>query len=81
MNAELQAPETEAETTARLRDVQDHCHRHPSPDPIMVWEHIKILHERAAAAGVDGILILASFGEDPVTGVEIKERVRALQDR
>ena len=49
-----------------------------TPAPTRLWSGstFRILHERAAAAGVDGILVLASFGEDPVTGVEIKERVQ-----
>jgi hypothetical protein len=40
-----------------------------------VHTHIKMLHDLAAASGVDGVLVLACYGENPDTGRKTSSRV------
>jgi hypothetical protein len=47
----------------------------PRFDCAAVEKHVTMLHERAAASGVDGKLVLFGAGEDPTTGQKVKARV------
>lgn len=46
----------------------------PPFDPGAICTHLEMLHGLAAAAGVDGYLALAGYGEDPHTGTKARER-------
>lgn len=43
-------------------------------DPVAIRTHIEMLHGLAVASGADGHLALAGYGENPSTGVKLRER-------
>ena len=47
----------------------------PTPNPVLARAHFEMLHELAAASGIDGVMVLCSYGENPTTGAELKPRV------
>ena len=39
----------------------------PALAPTLVRAHVEMLHSLAAASGVEGILVLCGYGQNPVT--------------
>ncbi len=46
----------------------------PMPDPVAIRAHLKMLHDLAAQAKVDGYLVLVGLGENPRTGAALNVR-------
>ena len=47
----------------------------PTPDPVLVRTHFRMLHELAAVAEINGMMVLCTYGENPTTGAKLRSRV------
>jgi hypothetical protein len=50
----------------------------PQPDQNAIQTHIESLHQVAKGTGIAGKLVLASFGQDPQTGVDLTAKCRTF---
>jgi hypothetical protein len=68
--------EVELDEVPPMRPAGDPASERPRFDRDAIRAHITMLHKLASAAGVDGVLVLACFGENPDTGRKTSSQVQ-----